>query len=526
MQAADIQKRSRMQWLLLVLGLGLFAFILVASLTYDRQRTTREQFDRLAFQAHVIDENITRQLEGVSDTLKSVLSGEDVALDNRDLRRIADPHLKALAAATLGVRTFSVMNDQGLVLASNRPELVGMNFSDREYFTTPMRHPDAQSLYLSQPFKTVLGVYSVNLTRVSIDERGRVDKVATATLDPSFFSVLLSSVRYDPDVWVSLAHLNGALFLRFPERDDLLGANLKQPGSFFTRHVESGEALTILTGRAKATGLSAWMAQRTVSAPHLKMQGALVVAVARDPAMALQAWTNLCVLGAFIWFVIMATSVSALAYFQRHQSVERVRLHAAEARRREAEDEVRKLAYFDSLTGLPNRRMLMDRMTKLLPASLRQKRLSGLLFLDLDGFKQLNDTMGHEKGDLLLQLVAKRLLAEIRSEDTAARWGGDEFIVVLSDLGVSTNSAESKLQRVAQKVLQSMEKCFNLGGESYVCTCSIGGTLFGASEELIEAIFRRADEAMYQAKSSGKDAYRFSPLPMVQSYPHLSLVGF
>lgn len=509
MEAPDIRVTRRTQWMVLVLGLGLLGLLLLASLTYERQRITREQFERLSSKARVIDENIARQLEGVNNTLHSILSGHDVVLNaNGGSPHQADPHLRALAEATLGVRTFLVINNKGNVLASSRAELVGMNLAAREYFMTATRQPNTDTLYLSQPFKTVLGIYSITLTRVSIDAQGRVEKLATASLDPDFFSVLLSSVRFDPDVWVSLAHIDGTLVLRFPERPDLLGTKLNQPGSFFTRHIESGHTTTVLTGTAKATGLPGWMAQRTISAPNLHMQGALVVAVARDPGQALMPWKNLSVIAALIWLVIATSSVVALAFFQRYQSIERVRLEEEELRRRKAEDEVRKLAFFDSLTGLPNRRMLMDRMAQLLSANLRQKRLSGLLFVDLDGFKQLNDTMGHDKGDLLLQLIAKRFQTEIRTEDTAARWGGDEFVIVLSDLGSEAESAVQKLNQTAHKFLDLMESSFELNEETYLCTCSIGGTIFGAQEEPIEGIFKRADRAMYQAKSSGKNACR------------------
>lgn len=500
----------RTQWLSLTLVLALMGAMLAASLAYERHRITSEQFERLSSKVRVIEANIVRQLEGVSNTLKSALTGDDVRLDKGGPSRLPDPHLKALAEATLGARTFLVIDAQGDVLASSRPEGVGVNVSKREYFITPSRAPDADALYLSQPFKTPLGVYSLNVARVSTSSEGRVDKVATATLDPEFFSTLLASVRFDPDVWVSLAHIDGELVLRFPERPELLGSQLNRPGSFFNRHLEGGQTESVLTGYATATGLPGWMAQRTISAPELHMRGALVVAVARSPEAALASWKSMAYTGAAIWCVVAFASSIALVFFQRYQAREGARLEAAESLRQKAEEEVRRIAYIDPLTRLPNRRLLLDRMGQLLPTLLRQQHVGGLLFLDLDGFKQLNDTLGHEMGDQLLQEVARRLHASVRSEDTAARWGGDEFIVVLNDLGTKHQEAAIRLRAIADKILNAVHQCVNLDGHNYQCSCSIGGALFGEQEEPVAAILKRADQAMYQAKALGRNAYRLA----------------
>lgn len=142
---------------------------------------------------------------------------------------------------------------------------------------------------------------------------------------------------------------------------------------------------------------------------------------------------------------------------QRYQAREMGLIEDADRLRRKAEEEVRHLAFFDSLTGLPNRRLLMDRMTQLLAASVRHQRHSPLLFLDLDGFKQLNDTLGYDQGDRLLQETAKRLQALLRQEDTAARWAGDEFAVALSELSPDAAEAGIRAELVAQKILAALE---------------------------------------------------------------------
>lgn len=514
----NISKRK--QWFLLFSGLLLLGLLLGVSLGYERHRITEEQFARLASKAQVVDQNIVRQLQGVDETLKSALSDFDAFVQTQPAVQAgtdANPYLSALANTSLGLRTIQVLDASGRVLGSSRDGLVGMDFSGREYFRTPSQFPAPDVLYLSQPFKTLLGVYSMNLVRVATDANGQMLRMASATLDPAFFQVLLSSVIFDSDVWVALAHIDGSLVLQFPERPDLLGSNLRRQGSFFSRHVESGSAATVLAGRVGTTGNQAWMAQRTINPSGLNMTNALVVAVARDPSVALRPWRNLVAVGVLLWGIVAMVSVTALAFFQKYQAKEERLLSAADALRRKAEEEVRVLAFYDPLTALPNRRLLFDRMTQLQASSLRHKRYSALLFLDLDGFKKLNDTLGHDQGDRLLQQVAQRLSAQIRQEDTAARWAGDEFAVVLSDLSSDEVEASQRAEKVARKILDALAYEYLLAGQPFSCTASLGITLFGRQSESLDAVLKRADEAMYEAKSAGRNTYRLKVVATVRA---------
>jgi len=507
-QSTNGIQRARKQWAFLLVFLILFGGLIALSLWYERQRMVAEQFSRLSTKARVIDENVVRQIEGVNLTLKYMLGDSPVAAHKVGDTRPGVSELKALAQATLGVRTFSLLNGKGVVLASSRDEIVGLNVADRAYFQVVVREPDPQALYLTQPFRTALGVYSMNLVRVRVDAHGQVSQVAAATLDPEFFSVLLSSVRFDDDVWVALAHVGGDLVMRYPQRPDLLGSNLNRPGSLFSRHLASGQSSTVLVGEAKAAGVPGWMAQRTILAPQLNMKGALVVAVARNPAAALAPFTKLAMVGAALWMAVALVCSSALVILQRHKDLENARLAEVEALKYKAEEEVRQLAFHDPLTGLPNRRLFQDRLQQLLAASIRQQRLSALLFLDLDGFKQLNDSLGHDAGDQLLIEVARRLQSLIRQEETASRWGGDEFAVVLSSVSADVADAGNRVLHVANKILETLSRPYDLMGRPYQCTASIGATLLGLKDEPIGDIFKRADEAMYEAKAAGKNTFR------------------
>ena len=176
---------------------------------------------------------------------------------------------------------------------------------------------------------------------------------------------------------------------------------------------------------------------------------------------------------------------------------------------RRASAEIETLAFFDPLTSLPNRRLLLDRLTQATAASIRSGQMGALLFLDLDHFKTINDTLGHEVGDQLLQHVADRLTACVRDADTVARLGGDEFVVMLKDLSENAHHAASLAQQIGDKILYSLNQPYTLGSQPYRSTCSLGATLFGPSAAGAADLLKQADIAMYQAKDAGRNQARF-----------------
>jgi diguanylate cyclase (GGDEF)-like protein len=176
---------------------------------------------------------------------------------------------------------------------------------------------------------------------------------------------------------------------------------------------------------------------------------------------------------------------------------------------RAAENEIRHLAYYDPLTELPNRRLLLDRLRQTVAGSKRSGRQRALLFVDLDNFKTLNDTLGHPTGDLLLREAGQRLVSCVRSVDTAARVGGDEFVVILEDLSERPEEAASQAKVVAEKVLASLSEPYLLDGRECLSTSSIGITVFGDKNDSTSEILQQADIAMDQAKAAGRDAIRF-----------------
>jgi len=176
--------------------------------------------------------------------------------------------------------------------------------------------------------------------------------------------------------------------------------------------------------------------------------------------------------------------------------------------RKAAEEKIARLAFFDPLTRLPNRRLLMDRVQHALAARARSGSGGALLFLDLDHFKQLNDTHGHDRGDHLLQEVARRLACGVRTVDTVARFGGDEFVVLLEGLDPERAHAERQARAIAHGLLGALNEPFDLDGLPYRTTPSIGLTVFDTTPVTVVELLKQADMAMYQAKAAGRNAVR------------------
>jgi diguanylate cyclase (GGDEF)-like protein len=171
--------------------------------------------------------------------------------------------------------------------------------------------------------------------------------------------------------------------------------------------------------------------------------------------------------------------------------------------------ELNNLAFYDPLTGLPNRRLLVDRLHHALDSSSRNGWQSAVMFIDLDHFKDINDTLGHQHGDLLLEQTAQRLAFCLRKGDTVARLGGDEFVLILENLDKNPIEAAAVADIIAHKVFTVLNKPYQLGTQKYHGTASIGAVFFGHDRKTAEELLKQADIAMYQAKQAGRNTLRF-----------------
>lgn len=183
--------------------------------------------------------------------------------------------------------------------------------------------------------------------------------------------------------------------------------------------------------------------------------------------------------------------------------------------RKAAEEQIHNLAFYDALTHLPNRRLLLDRLQQAMLASMRSGHHGALLFIDLDKFKQLNDTLGHDAGDQLLQQVARRLQECVRQTDTVSRLGGDEFVVLLEELSPDAVSARHEAESVGQKILARLNLPYDLDGHLHLSTPSVGATLFSGQRYDRDELLKQADLAMYRAKSAGRNTLHFFEATML-----------
>lgn len=177
--------------------------------------------------------------------------------------------------------------------------------------------------------------------------------------------------------------------------------------------------------------------------------------------------------------------------------------------RKRAEERINELAFYDQLTGLPNRTLLRDRLRQAQASSSRSGKCGALLFIDLDNFKTLNDTLGHEMGDTLLRLVAKSLTLSVRDGDTVARLGGDDFVVVLADLSASEEDAANEIETMAGAILATLNQRHQLGDTSIHVTASVGATVFKGDGARVDDLMKQADLAMYKSKDAGRNLVRF-----------------
>lgn len=187
------------------------------------------------------------------------------------------------------------------------------------------------------------------------------------------------------------------------------------------------------------------------------------------------------------------------------------------SRSKDSEEEIQRLAFYDQLTRLPNRRLLLERLKHAVVLSDRTGQDGAVLFMDLDNFKVLNDTLGHDVGDLLLQQVAQRVTQCLREGDTVARLGGDEFVVMLQDLSAKAVEAAAQAEAIADKILNACREPYQLGPHEYRGGASIGITLFNPHDRAVDDLLKHADIAMYQAKKEGRNGLRFFDATMQEA---------
>jgi len=318
-------KAELTEQMLVVTGLLLVALVLAWRLSAERHRIEAGERTHLAEQARIIDANLGRQLGAVDSALLQIREDLPELSEQRQGAGSLDARLRALSGAMPGVRTLFVLDRAGRVLASNRDTLIGQDFHERAYFRLARSSNDPGLLHVSPPIRNALGTYAINLERSLAGPDGAFAGLVAATLDPEYFATLMASVAYAPDLWVSLAHADGTLFLIVPDQQIPAGNALARPGSLFRRHMDSGQAATVLVGRVLATGEWRMAARRTVHPAGLPMDAPLVVAATRPLGGILAPWRRECwhegiLYGLFAFGVLLALR----AYHRRRRLLQEV----------------------------------------------------------------------------------------------------------------------------------------------------------------------------------------------------------
>ncbi|HEX6734101.1 MAG TPA: response regulator [Azonexus sp.] len=307
------------EWLLLSAALLTLGSFVTWTLVDEHAAIEAREREHLAAQTRIVHENLGRQLDAVARVLASHRDELPRWRQLPDGMARASERLRAFTEAMPGVSTITIVDAEGVVQAANIPALLGRNFRERDYFQAPLQQPDARRLYVSPPFKTALGLWSMSLALMIPGADGEFAGVVTAILDPEEFRILLNSVNYAPDMWSSLAHGDGKLFLMMPERPELAGIDLAQADSMFSRHRAGDQTTTVLSGTEPITGEQRIMALQTVQPAALNMDKPLVVAVARDRDALFANWRNEAQARGGLFALLALTCCVALALLQHRR---------------------------------------------------------------------------------------------------------------------------------------------------------------------------------------------------------------
>lgn len=606
-------KKALMQWFALWFALTILGGAIGANLFIDYGHMAAREQASLSTQARIVAQNVELQLATCNQMLEELL-------DDLSIRHITydTQYLQAISNAMPGIHSIGIIDSEGVLMVSSRPEGLGSNFSHLHYFQTTKRQPTSRAMHVSAPYRDPYIPYAITVTRAILGSRGEFRGLVYATLDPDYFHTLMASVLFAPDMWNTAIHGDGQVFLSVPKRDALNGINLAQAPSFFTAHRDSGKATSILDAKVLNSGNTQIIAQHTIQPASLSMDKPLVIAVGRERAAVFSSWVKAALVHGGLYLFISLIAVLGLYAYQARQrefdqketlanaalraSEENHRLiventmdlvvkldtdghftyvnpaytklygvdlaqlqdrehdqdvvdddkhlarmffeklfkppHATACNLREntvkgichihwtaqaildesgnitgiiciGRDVTRQIQHMnkleeqarqDQLTGLANRRHFMHTAGIEFARAQRYKNPLSLLALDADHFKNINDTFGHQAGDIVLQKFSQIFHEVLREVDIIGRIGGEEFSVLLpeTDLQSAVKVAERLLDAiVSSKVVLS-------SGITIRYTASIGVATLCASTDTLSELLNQADRALYGAKNAGR----------------------
>ncbi len=307
-------------WLQLVAALVLVGAVLGVGLWRERERLETQELDRLSAQTHVVEDNLTRQLITINRSLLAIQKALPSWQSGPAGQSEGSQTLINMEAAMSSVRTFLVLDAQGVVTFSNRDELRGRNFFQRDYVQAPRQSLDRAHLFVSPPFKSVLGSYVINFSKALPADKGQFAGVVAAAIDPVEVEILLNSVRYSDDMQGALVHGDGKVFISQPMAAQALRQDLATPGSFLTRHLGSQQAFSHFNGVLDVGGTPRLVVLRTIAPAELAMNKPLVVVLSRELAVLYAPWQQSVLVRSVAFLLLALVSGVGLWVFQRQRT--------------------------------------------------------------------------------------------------------------------------------------------------------------------------------------------------------------
>ncbi|MBF0561292.1 MAG: EAL domain-containing protein [Alphaproteobacteria bacterium] len=484
---------GRRAWLLAV-GLVLAQSALLAwDLESDYRSTLETEYARLGDAARIADENISGSLRAIDLLLRDV--GEEYAQRGTAAPVAMSEFMATRARGFPEVRTVMVTNPEGIITATTRPEIRGWDIHDRSYFTQVRSAANWERTFFTPlTLAKPTNVYVIFVTRALPTHDGQWAGIVSATLEIKMFDALLASIRPDDaSSAVAFVGKDGRIISRVPDPERFVGLDISK-GPHFQQHVTTGQKSSFYRSITRTDGVEKISAARTVA------DGAFALFVSKSVAEVLASWRHQAI---DLGIGSLALSIALLSFTGlaiRHHRREACARALAET----AQERIEFLAYHDTLTGLPNRVLAEDRMKVAMAYADRSKFQLALLLFDLDNFKTINDTFGHQFGDEVLKGVANRLVGCMRDSDTVSRYGGDKFLVVIADA-----RCPDAVSCVAEKILQVLAEPLDIEDHIVSISASIGIAVYPEDGRDFETLLRKVDTAMYQAKEVGRNTCRF-----------------
>lgn len=485
-----------------IAGLAGIIAMLVFSLASENQNANRNAENEVENITHVLEESASATFDNTDLLLQEVqrdVRPGDMRL-SRGTRSARGQELHALlesqANIVPAVSVIRIIDSKGNNIYSSLNPIPHINISDREYFQR-QRADSTAGLVISAPLiARTTGKWSLAFSRRLNFKDGSFAGIVLVVLNLDYFQHLYHALNLGPHGLAALFDSDLRLAARYPPSEKDIGKTTDLNAKIY---LDKGITHVVHQARAPLDGIPRLYAFRKVADYPL-----IVFAGIADEDY-LAAWHR------HIWqssigAMIFSFVVIGFVLLQRRAEDA---LRKSDIKSKSDDEQIVYLGFYDQLTGLPNRRLLLDRLHQAFASSERSGREGAVLFINLDNFKDINDTLGYDFGDLLLQQTAQRLKSCVREGDTVARLGGDEFAVALEGLSEHALEAAVQTEAIVEKILATLGQPYQLAKHEYNSTPSIGATLFSDHGESGEELLKRADIAMYQAKKAGRNTLRF-----------------